>query len=391
MIVEIYGGSSVNKGAYLMVLAVQQALRERFGEVTFAMDPGERMPFEERALRGLRYTYSLEPLYPRGRLLLRKATLATDRFVSPRQKDLCGLVARADCDALLDVSGYRYGDFWGAGTVWIFAELAAHYHKQGKPVILLPQMFGPFNQPKVKAAFARVLKHTTLAYAREETSRKVVADHFNVGARLKLAPDFTIGLGKPQAVTEKVAYLVPNSKVFSKPEIGGERYLACLQRACELFQSHGLKCRLLLFDTAPEDRKLLAVLVDKLRLSDPDAIVTETDPLRLKAMLGAATLIFSSRFHACVCGLSSHVPVLTYGWAHKYQALHEDFDVPELIVDAADPCADITSKVDRLMQDRETVRQHLAQAAEKLTAKNRTMWEEIFAVIESRRAPDSAA
>lgn len=383
MKIEIYGGSSVNKGAYLMILAAQKALSERYQNAVFAIDPGEGMAPQERALRQIRYVYSLEPLQPRLKPWLRTATLLTDGIGLKHVKKQYGLVTRSESAALIDISGYRYGDFWGERTIRNFTKLAAFYHKKGKPVIMLPQMFGPFEKPAVRAAFGEALKYVTKVYARDAISYQALANNFDIADRLHKAPDFTVGLKGDTVEAGKVAYLVPNSKVFAKADVGGERYLASLQTAYETFRSYGLQCRILLFDTAETDKKLLQVLLERLQPEGDDAVVTEADPLRLKAMLGAARIIFSSRFHACICGLSSLVPVLTYGWAHKYEAMHADFDVSELIVDAADPSQDIIRKTKLLMEQGEDVHQRLQRSRDNLTAQTRQMWQDVFAVLDA--------
>jgi colanic acid/amylovoran biosynthesis protein len=99
----------------------------------------------------------------------------------------------------------------------------------------------------------------------------------------------------------------------------------------------------------PSDLKLARQLAEQLP-SPAVPILQEDDPRRLKAVLSGAKLIVGSRFHSIVGALSSSVPCIALGWAHKYQAIMEDFGVAELMVHDRDPPERLTQMV------RETLR-----------------------------------
>ena len=73
-------------------------------------------------------------------------------------------------------------------------------------------------------------------------------------------------------------------------------------------------------------------LIDELQNRWPSAhqALVASD-LEAKALVAGATLAIASRYHACICALSSGVPCLGTSWSHKYEALYVDYDVPELL------------------------------------------------------------
>lgn len=50
-------------------------------------------------------------------------------------------------------------------------------------------------------------------------------------------------------------------------------------------------------------------------------------------MIGACDLMLGSRFHALIAALSSGVPAVAIGWAHKYPELLGEFGMERLVFD----------------------------------------------------------
>jgi len=106
MFIELRGVEFVNKGAELMLHAIIQHLSNELDHVEFVMETSHRSPKEKLAELGIwqkaklqKKGVELTPFYS----LLPKSVL--------RKKNL---VLDKEIHAVLDASGFAYGDKWGA-------------------------------------------------------------------------------------------------------------------------------------------------------------------------------------------------------------------------------------------------------------------------------------
>jgi colanic acid/amylovoran biosynthesis protein len=117
--------------------------------------------------------------------------------------------------------------------------------------------------------------------------------------------------------------------------------------------------------------------------ADP-RVVAMGDPLALKGVLGAATIVVSSRYHALVSAMSQAVPVVATGWSHKYATLLDSFGCGEQLVDPR-------AQVDLLRARLQVACDGPARAAMVATLRDRTaaqheevrsMWREIRMLVD---------
>ncbi len=389
MIIEIHGAGFFNKGAQLMLLTVAERLRragaERGLDVTCCVEAEYSSGYEHAAPEGLRLLAPIVSLQRPNRYpLLFLASRAAGRLMPARACRQLGLVRRQDTDALIDVSGYAFGDKFPWTRCRNAAIRAEHYRRRGKPVVLLPQMLGPFENPKVRGQFARLARAADRVYAREQASHDAALPI--VGAeRLGLAPDITIfsprfDVPAPETPPRDYACIVPNEKMLAK---GGKEwasvYLERLAAAARRIHAAGLEVVIVVHDASGHDEKLAAELHGS--LTDIGATVfTHPHAAVLKSFVASSRFLVGSRFHSIVAALSSGVPAVALGWAHKYDLLASDFGVPDLIHRETDGEEHLLALCDELLDpaSNERRRETLRGAKDALRAPADRMWDDVL-------------
>jgi polysaccharide pyruvyl transferase WcaK-like protein len=397
MKIEVHGAGFRNFGAELMLRATVAEIGRRLGDVDFAIDPFYGSIAQRQALHLL----SIVPARghvgsgPWSARFRRQKAFARLRGLLPagsfrRWCDLYGVVDISDISALLDIAGFAYSEQWGVAPTSHLAALAGHFASRGRPVILLPQAFGPFSTADGEAAFARVLAASTLVYARDRQSYETAARLVRETSRLRLAPDLTISFCATLAEDEgvAVAVLIPNARV---PEKAGAvwhgKYEEILASCGRFLAAAGLEVRIDVHDTSGDDAVLASALMAAVGGSAA-RLEPSPDCVAAKTMLGRARLVISSRYHGLVAALSQAVPVLALGWSHKYEALLRDFDCERFMVSPEDSVESVTDRVEELADPggNRAVRERLRARIGELRRANDAMWDEVVFTLSSAAA-----
>ena len=386
MLIEIKGVQFVNKGAGLMLEAIQDRLASGLPGVEIALTPGPNAPFRSVAAAGA---------WQRLRMPGAPFDIDTWSYRVPRRlRELghrYGVVTERDIDAVLDASGFAYGAAWGdaplAATAREIERLAGH----DKPYVFLPQAFGPFPDTSAARAFGRALHSAALICAREaESYAHVLEISGELAGRLAVFPDFTISLpGTPSAaarwgVDRSTALLIPNDHMRSErnPDpVWRAGYFGLLVTLARRLADLGFKPRILNHEGASD-----AALCESLReATSSTEVVTESDPRALKGIIGAAGVAVSSRYHGCVSALAQGVPCLGTSWSHKYAALFAEFGAAEFLLVACDEAAAL-GKLDQLVTGRDALSARLRAARPSLEAKVASMWSRVFSILGAVRS-----
>lgn len=370
MFIEIRGVGFVNKGAELMLRAVLQHYEGR-EDLRFAVS-SYTGTYEQRARLGLYTRISISRHRPRSWLI---------PLVMPRAYHRqYGLVSWRDIAVVLDASGYAYGDPWGSGPALDAVRDFAQARKNGSRIILLPQALGPFESPAVRQAFLRIKDQVDLVYARDRGSYRHAVSCGGRCDHVSLAPDIThlvAGRIPPGGgLPPRAAAVVPNSMVLRADSGLASAYISLLATVCRRLKEAGFSPVLLLHEEK-RDRELVARLYDGMGHSLPSRY--ESDPVFLKGLLGQAEVVFASRFHALVSALSQAVPSIAVGWAHKYDELFADYEIPEFCLGLRDRWERAIDLIDMLADPgrRMALRQKLQTRADANRQKAEKMWKEV--------------
>ena len=122
-----------------------------------------------------------------------------------------------------------------------------------------------------------------------------------------------------------------------------------------------------------EDAELCAEIA---KLS-PCALVQIEEPLAVKAFIGGAELVISSRFHGAVNALSQGVPCIATSWSHKYHAMMSDFGMADYCVQEL-TAESLCLSIDLLLANKADILPQLADNAAQLKQRNKQMWQQLW-------------
>lgn len=382
MFYEVQGVEFVNKGAELMLHAIVQHLDRYDAQAIVAANLERRYRNQAgRAKVNLEYLTWINNRLPNsGPIINGLAGL----IPSPLRRNL-QLVLNQEIDVLLDASGFSYTDQWGAAYAQRMANKLSRLKAEGKKIILLPQAFGPFENPEVKSAFEVILANSDLVFARDRVSYDYVEQFAGAESKLSLAPDFTnLVTGRvPDSFVaqERSVCIVPNVRMLDKtsPEVR-DKYLTFIANCIQCSFDLDLNPFIMVHQTG-KDYEIALDLQTKFDGRFP--VIAEADPLAIKGILGQCFLVISSRFHGIVSSLSQGVPCLATGWSHKYQMLFEDYRCPQLLMNPLFEPSEIKAKIELVTTEpsRSEIVETIQIAAQEQKKMSQSMWQKVHQVI----------
>jgi colanic acid/amylovoran biosynthesis protein len=227
-------------------------------------------------------------------------------------------------------------------------------------------------------AFRGALDQLDLAFVRDDASQAYVAAVAPNRHNVHRAPDFTNLLHPdlPARLNDLrgQSVVIPNEKMVAgaAPAVRAA-YLSFLKTALEALRRSGRQVFILVHEGAADQALALELNAD---LELPARIVDEPSALVTKAVIAAADLAVSSRFHGLVSALSSGVPALACGWSHKYDELLADYGCPEYSI-RLDDRDRWSEHLDRFLADAPTpeFRAKLAAAEAVQRQRSEAMWD----------------
>ena len=383
MIIEIRKAGFHNKGAQLMLLAIVARLRAAYPDATLTMVPSApngSQPFARLTSLGLLPKASLN----RGGI--EWGDLAA--LIPGRLRRRYGLVLDRDIDVVIDAAGFAYSDQWGADSSLALSRAARRWRRRGTKLILMPQAFGPFTEPRIQKAIRLAVDSAVLVMPRDSISYRYLTELTGERDNIRQYPDFTnlvAGIVPGDFDVESCGVaLVPNIRMIDKTDAAsGDEYLAFMTACAKHLQGKGARPYLLVHEGADDEALARQIAT----ASGGIPVVTEDDPLKLKGILGASRAVVASRFHALVSALSQGVPAVATGWSHKYTELFADYGFPEGLLSLDDEAARVNAMLDRLVDPgaRAEISAQILMHAERLRAQSEEMWSIVHSAIDGRR------
>jgi polysaccharide pyruvyl transferase WcaK-like protein len=388
VVIEIHGTGTHNRGAELMAIAIADRMKQTFPECRLVV-PQKFGDYRSRAELGLWTTleesrrlrsgllnpiiqHSPEPMAYTAHLV----NESISSLIEPnrRARQALGIISPDEIDVVLDASGFAFSDQWGPAAARRLM-MKMRYRRRGRPLVLLPQAYGPFGNRDVAIWTKRLLERAELIFARDHESHRACVQLLGDSARIHQFPDFTLTV-EPRAdekiqLPEFFSAIVPNRRMVDKG-IGRNGYLRFLKESYLRLESLHLNPLFVIHDSKEDLTVLSELQRDGLHFETR----TSRDPRVLKWILGRASVVIASRFHALVSAMSQGVPCIGAGWSHKYAQLFESFGCSNLLVDSLDRMECLHQPLELLSDpvQRETVSKQLVKHAADLKVQSEQMW-----------------
>lgn len=378
MYCEIRKVGFINKGAELMLLAAVEQLSARCPDLKLVMKAGRNNshePYLSRAKLGLfQKPWAWKGEYQLGDLF---------KYMPEKYRDMFGIVLDKELDIVLDGSGFSYSDQWGVKAIKELVRSAERWKKNGTKLIMLPQAFGPFGD-ELKPYAKRFIELADIVYVRDEVSLKHMREIAGDIEKIKLSPDFTNLVepsrsGLEDSLRGKIS-IVPNYRMVDKGENSSESsYLKFMVASVKHLFASGEQPYLLVHEGEKD-----LMLAKQIQSQIPGIeIITESDPLKIKSIIGVSKALVGSRFHSLVSALSMGVPVLATGWSHKYEMLLADYGIEGSLLDVHADENTLKSKLELIVNKVEYDRTKETIVAKSNVIKQNVtlMWNEIESFI----------
>ena len=273
-----------------------------------------------------------------GRVLYRNPSLisAARRFGLKTLLPLDGLPR--DISAIVDVSGYAYADVWGSALIGRTCSYIEYCRRNDIKYIFLPQAWGPFTDAEIAAKCRWACRHSVF-YARDKASSEHLATLLETSVSdIPRAPDIAFRFKSLENIdggkldfNEPIVGIAPNMRMYERfnGRLEENGYVKRLASIGESIVQRGARILLmpheLLIEAGRWDDRILCMLLAYMLRRYGDRVIMPSSEMssarELKSLLKRCSLVVGSRYHCLVGALSLRVPVVAWGWSHKYQEL----------------------------------------------------------------------
>lgn len=366
-----------NRGDWLMFESILQEVRRRFplSRISVPQQTYEKNSAFYRD-KGVVSTVDLGKCSFRQRIRIWRKTHPLKRK-SPMPEN--------DVELLLFSPGFRYSDQFGLAYVdWVAEDVSrfAKFKRTGCKVVLMPQAFGPFENPTLRKTIGDILELADKVYAREQVSASYLEKCFGHRDNVSVVPDFTcLYKGEPtklEFAKKDYVVVVPNRQMLARTKSGiASKYCDFMIATLRKLVSRGENIVLLNHEGVLDDG-LISVLNGA--IDNKAKIVRDVSGGVCKSVIAGSKLTLTSRFHGLVSALTTSVPALCTSWSHKYQELSAELGRPEACLDLNDVDGSLARVEDALANPAK----YIADAVKLQEYKGQVirMWAEIEALLE---------
>ena len=346
---------TANLGVSALFLSVLNAMAERFPAAAVTVfDHGRGVREDEIRLgtQPFRFTRCGANLsrryYRRDSLLNMRVSAALGGLANP------GVRAMAEANAVLDISGGdSFADLYGNKRFQGMTQTKRLALSLGTPLVLLPQTYGPFDQPKALQVAREIVRGASMAWARDrhsfETLKELLGEHFNADRHcLGVDVAFALPRSRPDDLPERLETWIAGRS--ETPLVGFNVSGLIYNQGVQASQQFGFKADyrelvhgILRRFLAESDARILLVPhvlrqpghyeSDPQACQDVAAELGEDDrvlvldrhynSMEMKWVIGQTDFFCGTRMHSTIAGLSSYVPTAAIAYSKKTLGVFE--------------------------------------------------------------------
>lgn len=375
----VFGGATdcYNLGVAALGTGSVAGLRLAFPDAhiavqTFDTDPIARVQLPSGALElPSIQAWSSDSLRNRGSVAhLRMAGRIARRIGTWSAAGNRALKTLMESDVIFDISGGdSFADIYGPISFDYQASLKQMARDLGKPLVLLPQTFGPYTRPESIAAAGDILQYATLAATREVHGIEELQSLYGrVPGNVVNSPDVAFLMDPMPVARDREPFLFAGGSAdepliglnvsgllyFEDKRFGLASPYAGLMEAIAHWAIESRRGRLLLvphvlsdrpidgdlsrFDPAVEASDTLACKLLERRLLEKfpgrvGSLSWPYGPAETKFCIGQCDFFIGARMHACIGSISQAIPTVTLAYSKKALGVMSHLNMGDSVVD----------------------------------------------------------
>lgn len=362
-------------------------------------DPGPRHPDIGVEMVGVRQSRRWYRPESWAQIRLAQATL-------PRLNPVATRLGAADL--VLDLSaGDSFTDLYGPARLNAITLPKRAALRAGRPLVLLPQTYGPFTSPRSRHLAGELIRAATIAYARDPWSYQQLLDLAGPDAdqsRLRDGVDVAFALEprRPDDVTAQqverspgdvtvgvnVSGLLLDGSAHARFGLAGN-YLDTMTALVAALTDRGAQVVLVPHVHVGDGRGESDInAIDQLRARLPPSqrastsvLPTSLDASQVKWCISQLDWFVGSRMHATIAALSTFTPVAAYAYSDKTRGVFETCGVGEACVDArAVSGSEAVARMVDQFERRTLTRDELAHRAAATVRRSREQLREVLRI-----------
>jgi polysaccharide pyruvyl transferase WcaK-like protein len=303
------------------------------------------------------------------------------------------------CSAVLDVSGGdSFSDIYGSNRFYTIARPKLIALRRRVPLILLPQTYGPFQDPRSREVASRIVRGAEMCWARDPQSfnvlRDLLGDAFDpenhrqgVDLAFQLEPQNATGLISPkllrmlEADRQKTPLIGLNVSglIYNRPDAARAQFgiRADYRAAVGAFLQRVLEDTVANVVLVPHVMTLVCMdesdtaaseqVAQSLKASYAERVAISPHSLdqhQLKWLIGQTDWFAGTRMHSTIASLSSGVPTATITYSDKALGVfglcgQQDQVIDPRRLDTEQVVAKLRSSFESRDATRHSLRQHL--------------------------------